>query len=96
MRRPDRAAVTRTQTELGSLDILASNAGVMLLGPIVDADTEDWRRMMSTHVLGLMYMTRRSGSRGHAVRDRPGEPHAATAIPAPGRQGGGPGGTLLM
>ena len=29
----------------------------MLLGPIVGADTEDWRRSMSTNVLGLMYMT---------------------------------------
>ena len=34
-----------------------NNAGVMLLGPILDADTEDWRRMMHTNVLGLMYMT---------------------------------------
>ncbi len=52
-----RAAVARTQDELGGLDILINNAGVMLLGPIVDADTEDWRRMISTNVLGLMYMT---------------------------------------
>jgi NADP-dependent 3-hydroxy acid dehydrogenase YdfG len=29
----------------------------MLLGTIVGADTEDWRRMLSTNVLGLMYMT---------------------------------------
>jgi NADP-dependent 3-hydroxy acid dehydrogenase YdfG len=52
-----RAAVARTQDELGGLDILVNNAGVMLLGPIVDADTEDWRRMLHTNVLGLMYMT---------------------------------------
>jgi NADP-dependent 3-hydroxy acid dehydrogenase YdfG len=52
-----RAAVTRTQDELGGLDILINNAGVMLLGPIVGADTEDWRRMLHTNVLGLMYMT---------------------------------------
>jgi NADP-dependent 3-hydroxy acid dehydrogenase YdfG len=52
-----RAAVTRTQEELGGLDILVNNAGVMLLGPIVGADTEDWRRMLNTNVLGLMYMT---------------------------------------
>jgi NADP-dependent 3-hydroxy acid dehydrogenase YdfG len=52
-----RAAVARTQEELGGLDILVNNAGVMLLGPIVDADTEDWRRMLNTNVLGLMYMT---------------------------------------
>jgi NADP-dependent 3-hydroxy acid dehydrogenase YdfG len=29
----------------------------MLLGTIVGADPEDWRRMISTNVLGLMYMT---------------------------------------
>jgi NADP-dependent 3-hydroxy acid dehydrogenase YdfG len=50
-------AVGRTRDELGGLDILVNNAGVMLLGTIVGADTEDWRRMLSTNVLGLMYMT---------------------------------------
>ena len=34
-----------------------NNAGVMLLGTIVGADPEDWRRMLHTNVLGLMYMT---------------------------------------
>jgi len=29
----------------------------MLLGTIVGADPEDWRRMLSTNVLGLLYMT---------------------------------------
>ena len=52
-----RHAVTRTRSELGGLDILVNSAGLMLLGPIVGADTGDWRKMMSTNVLGLMYMT---------------------------------------
>ena len=34
-----------------------NNAGVMLLGTIRGANTEEWRRMMDTNVLGLMYMT---------------------------------------
>jgi NADP-dependent 3-hydroxy acid dehydrogenase YdfG len=50
-------AVRRTREELGGLDILVNNAGVMLLGTIVAADPEDWRRMLDTNVLGLMYMT---------------------------------------
>jgi NADP-dependent 3-hydroxy acid dehydrogenase YdfG len=50
-------AVRRTREELGGLDILVNNAGVMLLGTIVGADTEDWRRMLNTNVLGVMYMT---------------------------------------
>ena len=29
----------------------------MLLGTIVGADPEDWRRMLDTNVLGLLYMT---------------------------------------
>ncbi len=49
------AAVESTISELGSLDTLVNNAGVMLLGPIVDAPTEEWDRMMKLNVLGLFY-----------------------------------------
>jgi clavulanate-9-aldehyde reductase len=55
-----RDAVARTVAELGALDILVNNAGVMLLGSVEGADTEDWRRMMDTNVLGLMYLTHAS------------------------------------
>jgi len=50
------AAVERTAAELGRLDTVINNAGVMLLGPIVDAPTEEWDRMVALNVNGLLYV----------------------------------------
>ncbi|MGE0068529.1 MAG: SDR family NAD(P)-dependent oxidoreductase [Solirubrobacterales bacterium] len=49
------AAVARVAAELGRLDVLVNNAGVMLLGPIVGAAVEEWEQMMEVNVLGLLY-----------------------------------------
>ena len=51
------AMVRRTHEQWGRLDILVNSAGLMLLGSIAGADTEDWRRMISTNLLGLLYAT---------------------------------------
>ncbi len=52
-----RDMVESANAAFGRIDILVNNAGVMLLGPIVGADTDEWRRMLGINVLGLMYAT---------------------------------------
>ncbi len=52
-----RRAVETTVAELGRLDTLINNAGLMLLGPIVGAPLEEWRRMVDLNLLGLFYCT---------------------------------------
>jgi NADP-dependent 3-hydroxy acid dehydrogenase YdfG len=41
----------------GRLDILINNAGVLSMGPVADAPTEQWQRMIETNVEGLVLVT---------------------------------------
>lgn len=52
-----RAFIERAHAELGRLDVLVNNAGVMLLGPIAGAPTEEWRQMIHANVFGVLYCT---------------------------------------
>ena len=68
-----RAFVEGAAAELGRLDFLVNNAGVMLLGPVEGVDTEQWRRMVDVNILGLLYCTQaamrllRDSGNGHIV-----------------------------
>jgi NADP-dependent 3-hydroxy acid dehydrogenase YdfG len=50
------AAVQATVDEWGRLDTVVNNAGVMLLGPVVDAPLDEWDRMVALNVQGLLYV----------------------------------------
>ncbi len=52
-----RGFIQAASDELGGLHILVNNAGVMLLGPVADADTEQWRQMIAVNLLGVLYCT---------------------------------------
>jgi NADP-dependent 3-hydroxy acid dehydrogenase YdfG len=56
---PDSAAalIRTAKDELGSVDVLVNNAGVMLLGPVLGAELEHWQRMVNVNLLGLLYCT---------------------------------------
>jgi NADP-dependent 3-hydroxy acid dehydrogenase YdfG len=54
------AAVSTVVAELGRLDTVVNNAGLMLIGPAAKADPADWDKMLSVNVAGLLYVTRAS------------------------------------
>jgi NADP-dependent 3-hydroxy acid dehydrogenase YdfG len=54
------------------LDILVNNAGVMLLSPVAEASSDDWRRMIELNLIALMETTKAAlphlkTSKGHIV-----------------------------
>lgn len=53
--RQARAFVEQTYERLGRLDALVNNAGVMLLGMVEGADTDQWRRMIDANLYGVLY-----------------------------------------
>jgi NADP-dependent 3-hydroxy acid dehydrogenase YdfG len=67
-----KALVARTVEELGRVDTVVNNAGVMLLGPIVDAPVEEWDRMVALNLQGLLYVAH--ASLPHLLAAAAGEP----------------------
>ncbi len=48
-----RELVTRTVAELGRLDVMVANAGIIHVAPIVELAVEDWDRMFAVNVRGV-------------------------------------------
>jgi NADP-dependent 3-hydroxy acid dehydrogenase YdfG len=55
--RQARSFVEGAHAEHGALHVLVNNAGLMLLGPVVGADTAQWRRMLDVNLWGLLVCT---------------------------------------
>ena len=51
-------AVGQAITELGRLDTVVNNAGLMRMGPAAEARLEDWDDLAAVNVQGVLYVTR--------------------------------------
>jgi NADP-dependent 3-hydroxy acid dehydrogenase YdfG len=52
-----RSAIEAVHAEHGALHILVNNAGVMLLGPVNDANTSEWRQMLDINLWAMLICT---------------------------------------
>ncbi|GAA0904084.1 3-hydroxybutyrate dehydrogenase [Rothia nasimurium] len=80
----------RTQRELGPVDILASNAGVQIVAPLVDFHFADWKRMLAIHLDGAFLTSRaamrqmkKKGHGGAIILMGSAHSHVASKLKAP-------------
>ncbi|KAG1722874.1 NAD(P)-binding protein [Suillus paluster] len=48
-----RSMVDSVVTELGGLDVMVANAGIIHIGPLVETTTEDWEKIFAVNVRGV-------------------------------------------
>jgi 3-hydroxybutyrate dehydrogenase len=61
------AGVDKTVKDLGSVDILVSNAGIQIVNPIENFAYADWKKLMAIHVDGAFLTTRACLKRMYAA-----------------------------
>ncbi|HEX3996425.1 MAG TPA: glucose 1-dehydrogenase [Acetobacteraceae bacterium] len=68
-----RDVVATAEKQFGRLDILVANAGIGIMGPVVDMSLTDWRRQMAINVDGVFLSVKycipamRRGGRGGSI-----------------------------
>ncbi|MDE1884933.1 MAG: SDR family NAD(P)-dependent oxidoreductase, partial [Xanthomonadaceae bacterium] len=61
------AGVAKTVKDLGSVDILVSNAGVQIVNPIENFAFADWKKLLAIHLDGAFLTTRACLKRMYAA-----------------------------
>ena len=52
------AAVEQTLTEMGSLDVVVANAGIVSTGPLEEVSDEVWQQLVDTNLTGVFHIVR--------------------------------------